>query len=676
MDGTYRALGADARQYYKLLETLPLIVYSVEPTPPYAPIYISPGVEILGYTREEWLAVPDQWIRAIHPADRERVLAASEHAFRSGQPLDDEYRLIARDGSVRWVHDRGSFVLDEGGDAVQWRGIMVDVTARKEAELARAASEEQYRRMHEVLNGTLALLEATIESTTEGMLVVDRHGGIVRMNRKFVELWHLPEEILAMRDDARAIAFVLDQLADPEGFVRKVHELYSEPEAESFDVLQFKDGRVYERSSKPQRVAGTVVGRVWSFRDVTARLQLEAQLRQSHKMEAIGALAGGVAHDFNNVLTVIRGHVEMLMADARLAEDQRADLAQVYDAAERAMRLTRQLLAFSRKQMMHPVVLDLTAVVREIEPMLRRLIGEDIVISVTECDDARILADRAQLEQILLNLVVNARDAMPDGGTISIAIQHHEEGEDRCISGGATIPAGSYVSLRVRDTGQGIPSEWRDRIFEPFFTTKDDRHGTGLGLATVYGIVKQSNSFIEVESDVDAGTTFTILFPLAQDQATARRSTEVAVVPRGTETILVVEDEEAVRRFVQRALTQGGFTVIAAGNAAEALELARRNTDTIDVVLSDVVMPGMGGTQLVQELRDLGITAPVIYMTGYTDDEMIRRGVVQSRMFVLQKPFTRPELISAVQRLLRAARKGNGSGMPPERPRSPMRQDS
>jgi two-component system cell cycle sensor histidine kinase/response regulator CckA len=753
------------RSFHNLLETLPLIVYSVEPTPPYAPLYLTQAIETLGYTRQEWLDVPDRWIQCIHPDDRERVLAASERAFARREPLDDEYRMITRDGAVRWFHDRGAFVLDKKGKVVEWHGVMVDITERKQAELRLMESEERYRRLiesspdaifvhnkgrilfanpaaatffgarsaealagvsvarlvhghsrkdvgphvkevlnkgktngpvelrwvtldgrmvdsevtgskvtvngrtavqvtardtsarrtaHEELRKALALLEATIESTTDGILVVDTDGRMVRMNNKFIELWRLPPDVVASRDDAKAIAFVLDQLEDPEAFVQKIQELNTNPDAESLDTLRFKDGRVYERTSKPQRVGEQTVGRVWGFRDVTRRLELEGQVRQAQKMDAIGSLAGGVAHDFNNILTVIRGNVELMLTDTNLPDVHRGDLGVVYGAAERAMELTRQLLAFSRKQVVHPVALDLGAVVRELEPMLRRLIGEDIAVDTTLEPSTTILADRAQIEQVLLNLAVNGRDAMPRGGTLTIHTAHVDVSADRRLRG-ATIPAGRYVALEVEDTGLGIAPHHIDRVFEPFFTTKEAGRGTGLGLATVYGIVKQSNGFVDVESWLGAGTAFRILLP-AVDQRPTSRTAEFPVVDVGSGRVLVVEDEFAVRQFVRRALEKRGYEILQAASGPDAIELVRSQSGALDLIVTDVVMPGMSGARLIQELRQMGVDAPVLYMSGYTDDEVIRRGVKHSEVLLLAKPFTAPQLAAAVQKAMCAAK--------------------
>ena len=757
---------ADETRSYELLETLPLIVYSVEPKPPYAPIYISSGIATLGYTREEWLATPDRWIQSLHPEDRDRVLAVTECCLAAGQSFDEEYRLITSTGEIRWIHDRGSFVCDEHGITIEWRGVMVDITARKEAELRLQESEERYRRLIDAspdavfvhdhgrilfanpaaaaffgaaspealagisiaglvernsrktvarrvkevlaqgqtaapvevrwttldgrtvdsevtgaavtvhgrtavqvtardttarrrasdqLGRALALLEATLESTTDGILVVDRRGRMLRMNRKFIELWRLPEDVVATRNDARAIQYVLEQLEDPQAFAEKIEELYADLDAESFDLLHFRDGRVYERFSKPQRVNGKTVGRVWSFRDITGRLQLEAQLRQAQKMDAIGSLAGGVAHDFNNILTVIRGNVEMLLADPLLQDAHRGDLGVVYGAAERAMELTKQLLAFSRKQVVHPVALDLSDVVREMEPMLRRLIGEDISIETLLEPMATVMADRAQIEQVLLNLVVNARDALPKGGAINIQTAVVDIMTERRLRG-ATIPAGRYVSLSVQDTGAGIDAGIIDRVFEPFFTTKEKGKGTGLGLATVYGIVKQSNGFVDVVSRVGLGATFRVLLPCAGDCRPVARSAEFPAIQSGSGTVLVVEDEHAVRTFVQRALEKRGYRIITAESGEDALRIVQARSSTLDMILSDIVMPGMSGTRMVQEMREIGIRAPVLFMSGYTDDEMVRRGVKQSEIQLLPKPFTAAQLGAAVEKFLRVAR--------------------
>jgi PAS domain S-box-containing protein len=505
----------------------------------------------------------------------------------------------------------------------------------------------------EDLKQAVSLLSATLESTTDGILVVNRHGKMVRMNRKFVELWRMPEELAHTGDDTLAINAVLDQLADPAQFTNKVNELYEKPDAESFDVLTFKDGRIFERYSLPQRIGGETVGRVWSFRDVTTRRQLEEQLRQSQKMEAIGALAGGVAHDFNNLLTVIRGHAELLLESLDPASPERADVDAIATAANRAAALTRHLLAFSRKQMLQPVSLDLTAVITALTPMLRRLIGEDIGITITCQPVGVVIADPGQMEQVVLNLVVNARDAMPSGGRIEITTRnvdlaprfHHV---DRSESLG-----GPYVLLAVSDTGPGIAPDHRDRIFEPFFTTKGLGQGTGLGLSTVFGIVKQSGGQIALETEVGQGSTFNIYLPRVGDGMTSESSAPLAAKRMtGAETILLAEDEDAVRALVCRVLEQQGYRVVAARDGAEALHLAAKHEGWIDLLLTDVIMPGMGGIDLSNQIRRVRPGIRVLYMSGYTDSEIDRRGVLGEDAALLEKPFTGHSLAAAVRAAL------------------------
>lgn len=513
-----------------------------------------------------------------------------------------------------------------------------------------ALAESQ--RAQEELTNALSILEATLESTTDGLLVVDREGRIVRMNRRFAELWRIPQDVLASRDDAKALAYVLEQLEDPAGFLQKVQELYANPEAESFDTLRFKDGRVFERYSQPHRIKGVTTGRVWSFRDVTSRLQLEDQLRQSQKMEAIGQLAGGVAHDFNNLLTVICGHAEFLQRE-HLTPGQQHDLEQIHRAAMHAAALTGQLLAFGRKQIVRPVLLDLNDVVAELEPMLRRLIGEDIAVDVCPSRaEAAITADRCQVEQILINLAINARDAMPRGGRLSLRLGHVELVHDAARTGRAGF--GSYVRLTVTDTGEGIPPEILDRIFEPFFTTKERGRGTGLGLATVYGIVEQSGGFIEVQSTVGVGSRFDVYLPAAEGSAHTLDVREDHRAPaNGTETILVVEDEEPLRRMLRRVLEQRGYTVFTAESGRDALKLTLDHDGEIDLVVTDVVMPTMSGPQFAEHLRIARPHVPVIYVSGYTDDEISRRGLVRSNTVILAKPFSPDRLANTVRDVLR-----------------------
>jgi two-component system cell cycle sensor histidine kinase/response regulator CckA len=630
---------ADETRSYELLETLPLIVYSVEPTPPYVPIYISSGIQALGYTRDEWLAIPDRWIQSLHPDDRDRILAVTECCLGGDQPFDEEYRVITGAGDVRWVHDRGSFVRDEDGLALEWRGVMVDITARKEAELRLQESEERYRRL--------------IDASPDAVFVHD-HGRILFANPAAAAFFGAasPEALAGI-----SIARLVEHNSRRTVALRVKEVLANGQTTAPIQVRWMTlDGRTVdsEVTGSAVPVRGRTAVQV-TARDITGRLQLEAQLRQAQKMDAIGSLAGGVAHDFNNILTVIRGNVEMLLADPVLNDAHRGDLGVVYGAAERAMELTKQLLAFSRKQVVHPVPLDLSDVVRDMEPMLRRLIGEDISIETLLEPMVTVMADRAQVEQVLLNLVVNARDALPKGGAINIQTAVVDLMTDRRLRG-ATIPAGRYVSLSVQDTGAGIGAGIIDRVFEPFFTTKEAGKGTGLGLATVYGIVKQSNGFVDVVSRVGLGATFRVLLPCAGDCRPVARSAEVPAIQTGSGTVLVVEDEHAVRTFVQRALEKRGYQIITAGSGEEALRIIKSRSSALDMILSDIVMPGMSGARMVQEMRELGIQAPVLFMSGYTDDEMVRRGVKQSEIQLLPKPFTAAQLGAAVEKFLRLAR--------------------
>jgi len=385
--------------------------------------------------------------------------------------------------------------------------------------------------------------------------------------------------------------------------------------------------------------------------DITHRKQLEDQLRQSQKMEAVGRLAGGVAHDFNNLLTAILGHADLLLEAGH--DGSHADLAEIKRAAQRAAGLTRQLLAFSRKQILQPRVLDLNTVVAGVGTLLRRLIGEDIELRIVPAQGlGSVEADPGQLEQVILNLAVNARDAMPRGGKLTIETANVDLDAVYAREHVGVEP-GSYVMLAVSDTGVGMDEDVKAHLFEPFFTTKGQAQGTGLGLATVYGVVKQSGGFIWVYSEPGRGTAFKIYFPRK-----AAPPQELEPVPTresslaGSGTILLVEDEEAVRRLASRVLEARGYTVLSAANGLQALDIVQRHPGAIDLVITDVVMPHMSGRELAEMVRPRRPAAKVLYVSGYTDEAIVRHGVLDAGVLFLQKPFTPDSLARKVKEVL------------------------
>ncbi|MBI1749114.1 MAG: MEDS domain-containing protein [Acidobacteria bacterium] len=386
--------------------------------------------------------------------------------------------------------------------------------------------------------------------------------------------------------------------------------------------------------------------------DLSERLLLEEQLRQAQKLEAIGRLAGGVAHDFNNVLGVILGYGEMLLERLDLEDSAHAAVQEIKRAAERAVLLTRQLLAFSRKQVLRPRVLDLNQVLADLEKTLPRLVGEDVYVSISPgAELGRVEADPGQIEQVIMNLAANARDAMPTGGRLTVETANVELGEDYVIRH-TVVVAGRYVMLAVSDTGAGMDRETQERIFEPFFTTKEQGQGTGLGLATVYGIVKQSGGYIWVYSEPGHGTTFKIYLPRVDAPIEDQRSETESALPRGSETILVVEDEDSLRSLLSQVLEAQGYTALVARNGAEAVEMARRYGDSVRLVLTDVVMPEMSGRELATRLAESSPKLKVLFMSGYTDDAILRHGILQPEIAFLQKPFKREALVCKVREIL------------------------
>ena len=428
-------------------------------------------------------------------------------------------------------------------------------------------------------------------------------------------------------------------------------------------VLEFFSSRCIPPDAALLRVMASVgqqLGRVMErhlasqamLREMAERRQLQEQLQQAQKMEAIGQLAGGVAHDFNNLLTVIIGYSEFVLGGMKSEEPARVMIHEIKRAGERAESLTRQLLAFSRREVVQPRVLDLNVVLTDMQKMLRRMIGEDIDLTIALGSSlGQVKIDPGQIDQVVMNLAVNARDAMPRGGKLTIETRNVDL-DGAHLRRHADAKPGRYVALTVTDTGCGMDPATQTRIFEPFFTTKEVGKGTGLGLATVYGIVQQAEGHIEVCSEVGRGTAFKIYLPIVAAAPEPHLATHLRTVVLGNETVLLAEDEPHVRDLIMRVLREHGYTVLAASAGAEALRTAADYPGPIDLLLTDVVMPGVGGRELAERLTPARPAMRTLYLSGYTDDAVVRHGVLQAEANFLQKPFTPASLTSKVREVL------------------------
>ncbi len=530
----------------------------------------------------------------------------------------------------------------KGGEILGVGVLVSDVTERKRAEEALRESEERYRDLvenaHDIiyshdLEGNYTSMNKAGETIT-GYTVEEA----LKLNMAdTVAPEHLPIVLESMRRKLageKVTAYEIDIIAkDGHRATLEVNTKY---------VIQ--DGQ-------PVAVQGIA-------RDVTERKLLEEQLRQSQKMEAIGQLAGGVAHDFNNLLTAINGYSSLALQRLDESSSIKPYLEEVKKAGDRAANLTRQLLAFGRKQILQPIPLDLNSIVADLNKMLRRLIGEDIDLNAKLASDLkRIQADPGQIEQVLVNLVVNARDAMPQGGSLTIETASVELDREYAKTHAGVQP-GNYVMLAVSDTGTGMSEETRRRIFEPFFTTKEKGKGTGLGLSTVYGIVQQSGGSIWVYSELNRGTSFKVYLPQLEAPVTTReRKSSEEAVPRGSETVLLVEDEEVVRGLAAHILEEAGYNVIKARGGDEAIQLCKKQDGRIDLLLTDVVMPEISGKEVAQRITALLPHLKVLFMSGYTDEAIVHHGVLDSSVEFIQKPFTPLGLSKKVREVLDA----NGS---------------
>jgi PAS domain S-box-containing protein len=514
-------------------------------------------------------------------------------------------------------------------------------TERREAEAALARS-------HAVLN-------ATLESSLDAIMVIAHDGEVKHFNHRFSEMWGLDPALLTSRRNRAIFAVAAKRVKDPQAYIKRALELHADHRTESIEVVEFKDGRIFERFTSPLYFDGVSTGRVWCFRDITARLQLEQQLRHSQKMEAVGQLAAGIAHDFNNMLTVIQGNASLLISEQRANDPDLPMLQSILGAAQRSAKLVRQLLTFSHKQMMEIKPLRLADLHPLLAEMLPRMLGGHITVEVDLPPGLPVIhADVGMIEQMLMNLAVNARDAMPKGGRLTISAEPVEFSADVLRINSDARP-GRFLCLRVSDTGCGIPPDVLPRIFEPFFTTKPIGQGTGLGLATVYAIIRQHDGWIEVSSEPDHGTTFLIYLPpaIASDPVAPALVPAETARTRGHETILLVEDEEAVRASVSRILKSHGYRVIPAHHGAEALAVWARHHPEINLLLTDMVMPeGLSGLELAKRLSADRPDLKVIYTSGYSRDMAKSQAPFPPGHHFLAKPYQAEVLLHTIRECL------------------------
>lgn len=498
------------------------------------------------------------------------------------------------------------------------------------------------------------LLECVLEARIDGICITGTNKNCLFGNQQFSSLWQTVIDCMPGQPTAPIFSSIAQQLADTPAFEEM--RLRSEQEVDAIfqGELELTNGATFEYYTVPVRSSeGQLYGRLWSFRDISPRKEMEEQLRQARKMETLGSLAGGIAHDFNNLLSPIIGYSELGLGRLPASDPMAVSLTQILKAARRAADLTRQILAFSRKQMLEVCVIDLNEVISDYEDMLRRLLGETINISIVlNLVTAPVRADRSQIEQVVLNMAVNARDAMPEGGSLTIETAEVYL-DQRYAERHVEVEAGEYVMLSISDTGVGIEEAIRDRIFEPFFTTKERGKGTGLGLATSFGIIKQHHGHLWVYSEPGHGTTFKIYLPKAEEGSGVAtvRSLERDLAPASGEHVLVVEDDEMVRELVCETLLAHGFQVSQADQPEVALGLID-GLGPVDLLLTDVIMPQMNGRELYRQLSERTPGLKVLYMSGYTENVIADQGMLYAGVAFLQKPFSVHSLLEKVQLVL------------------------
>jgi two-component system, cell cycle sensor histidine kinase and response regulator CckA len=634
------ALEESENRYQLLVNQIPAVVFkgygdwSID--------FFDDKIEALtGYPKEDFDSRKLKWSELILPEDQDKVQGIFIEALKGDHAYVREYRIRKKDGEILWIQVRGRIFCDAAGKLDYVSGVFFDITARKEAETIIHQERQKFLSLLDMLPATVCVVAPDFT--------------VRLVNRRFREIFGDPE--------GRTCYGLIHRRQSPceDCNVRDILETRKPVEWER----PAPKGRTYQVYSYP---FADIDGSPMILKlgvDITARKSLEAQLLQAQKMEAIGRLAGGVAHDFNNLLMAIMGYGELIRSSLYKDDPLYKYSEDILKAAERGASLTQQLLAFSRRQMMQPLVLNLNLVVADLEKMLRRLIEEHIDLEIVAGPDlGMVKADLGQLGQVIMNLAVNARDAMPTGGKLRIETANIELGTSH-NKGYEKTPPGGYVRLTVSDTGSGMETATLTHIFEPFFTTKEVGKGTGLGLAMVYGIVKQNRGFLEVESRPGQGATFRIYLPRVEAGAEIPKGRPTTADKlEGSETILLVEDEEALLKLLGRFFRLYGYNVLEARHGGEALLMCERHQGPIHLMVTDVMMPQMSGKELADRLTPLHPGMTVFFMSGYTDSDLAGYGALKQSTSFISKPFRPMDLVKQVRDFL-DARRGFRAESPP-----------
>jgi two-component system cell cycle sensor histidine kinase/response regulator CckA len=629
--------------YQALIEQIPAVTYVTPLEGSGNRLYVSPQIEtMLGFSSAEWLTEPDLWVQRLHPDDRQRVLTAVYSSCKNHTLFRSEYRLLAHDGHIVWVRDEAVVVRDEAGRPSFLKGVMLEMSDLLQAREVLRKSEEKFRTL--------------FERTAVGIALIDIEGRLMECNPALQEMLGYRKEEILTRVFSE-FTHVEDKTVDLD-FYKKLLSGKQEHYQVEKRCIRKDGGVVWGRinASLVRDAGGNPQYTIHMVENINEWKQLETQFLQSQKMETVGRLAGGIAHDLNNLLTVLSGYSQLSLLELKEDDPLKGNLQEIKSATERAAQLTRQLLVFSRRQALDMKVLDLNTILRGLEKMLRRIMGEDIQLITNLAEDlGSVKTDPAQIEQVLLNLVVNAKDAMLEGGKLILETNNVELDEDYARTHMSVIP-GRYVLLSVSDTGCGMSPEVKERIFDPFFTTKEKGKGTGLGLSTVYGIVKQSGGHIWVYSELGQGATFKIYLPRVEDEAAAEVLAEkdkASDLLRGSEIVLLVEDDPSVRNLAARILRGQGYTVLEAADGEEAMHIAHEPViKEIHLLLTDVVMPRMGGKELVEHFKALYPCVRILFISGYGDKAITHQALLEPGSPFLEKPFSPTDLAKKVREVL------------------------